>query len=360
MDNYNSYRRKTKRIKIGQIYIGGNETVAIQSMTNIPSYDFNGTLEQVKKLENAGCEIIRIAVPDKETAKIFSFLKNNGIQSALVADIHFDYRLALESIAAGADKIRINPGNIGSYDRVKAVVEACRLHNIPIRVGVNSGSLEKDLLIKYGSPTQEALAESALNSVRLLENYDFDNIVIAVKSSNVRTMNQACIIISDQCDYPMHIGVTEAGSKRSGIIKTSVGFGALFSHGIGDTVRVSLSADPIEEVKAAYDILDACGVRKKRGVELISCPTCGRTRINLVNAVNEFENRAPKEITYKGDIKVAIMGCAVNGPGEAREADIGVAGGNGEALLFRKGKIIRKIIEDDIVSVLINEINKTE
>lgn len=360
MENYNSYRRKTKKVKIGNIYIGGDAPVAVQSMTNIPSYDFEGTLAQVRALEAAGCEIVRIAVPDKETAKIFPYLRENGVNAALTADIHFDYRLALEAVAAGADKIRINPGNIGSDDRVKAVVDACRKKNIRIRVGVNSGSLEKSILEKYGSPTAEALAESALYSVRLLERFDFDDIVVAIKSSNVRTMTEACMLVADKCDYPMHIGVTEAGSVRSGIIKTAAGYGSLFSRGIGDTVRVSLSADPTEEVKAAYDILDACGVRKKNGVELISCPTCGRTRIDLVSAVNEFEKRAAKEITRKGNIKVAIMGCIVNGPGEAREADIGVAGGNGEALLFKKGEVVRKITESDIVSVLIDEIKKTE
>lgn len=361
MENYNSYRKKTKEIKIGKIKIGSDNPVAVQSMTNIPSYDFEGILRQTRELVDAGCEIVRIAVPDTETTRIFAYIKENGVAAPLTADIHFDYRLALESIECGADKIRINPGNIGSDDRIKAVVDSCKLHNIPIRVGVNSGSLDKEILAKYGSPTSDALAESAVKSVRTLERFDFDNIVVAIKSSDVRTMTEACMLVSEQCGYPLHLGVTEAGGKEKGIIKTAVGFGSLFSRGIGDTVRVSLSADPVEEVRAAYDILSACGVRRKSRIELVSCPTCGRTRIDLISAVNEFEKRAPDEISEDGKlIKVAIMGCAVNGPGEAREADIGVAGGNGEALLFRKGQIVRKISEENIVSVLIEEINKTE
>ena len=361
MENYNDYRRKTIEIKIGNLKIGGNNPVAVQSMTNIPSFDFEGTLKQVSELEKAGCEIVRIAVPDMETARIFHFLKENGIKIPLVADIHFDYKLAIESVYCGADKIRINPGNIGSGDRVKAVVNACKLKNIPIRVGVNSGSLEKELLQQYGSPNSNALFESAKKSVQMLEKYDFNDIVVAIKSSDARTMTKACFLFSEKYDYPLHIGVTEAGSVKSGIIKTAVGFGSLLSRGIGDTVRVSLSGNPCDEVSAAYDILSACNVRRKNKVELVSCPTCGRTRIDLVSLVNEFENRAKKEISDNiKHVKVAIMGCVVNGPGEAREADIGVAGGNGEALLFKKGKIVKKISENNIVSELIKEINKTE
>lgn len=352
------YKKSTKQIKLGNIFLGSEHPVTIQSMTNTKTSDFNATYSQVKQLADAGCEIVRLAVPDFESAKVFTYLKDNGISIPLVADIHFDYRIAVASAEAGADKIRINPGNIGDPDNVKKVVDICKVKNIPIRVGVNSGSLQKSKLDKFGHVTAQGLAESALENVRLLEKFDFENIVVAIKSSDVPTMIAANEVLSESCDYPIHLGVTEAGTMSRGIIKSAVGIGSLLTRGIGNTIRVSLTADPVNEVFAAKRILEYCGVRESNGVEVVSCPTCGRTNIDLISMCDEFDRRASIEITRKGKIMVAIMGCAVNGPGEAREADIGIAGGIGEAILFKKGKVVSKIPEEKAIDVLIDEINK--
>ncbi len=350
-------KRKTKQIRIGNFYIGSDYPVSIQSMTNTKTSDFKATYAQVKALSDAGCEIVRLAVPDIESAGVFTYLKENGINIPLVADIHFDYKIAIASAEHGADKIRINPGNIGSGDRVKAVVDICRQKNIPIRVGVNSGSLEKSKLDKYGHVTPEGLAESALEHIKLLEKYDFDQIVVAIKSSDVPTMIAANVVLARSCEYPIHLGVTEAGTMSRGIVKSAVGIGSLLTRGIGDTIRVSLTADPVNEVIAAKRILEYSGIRKNDGIEVVSCPTCGRTNIDLIGMCDEFDRRC-SEINFKGKLKVAIMGCAVNGPGEAREADIGIAGGKGEALLFKKGEVVCKIPEEKAIDLLIDEINK--
>ncbi len=351
-------KRLSKKIKIGNSFIGGDSPISVQSMTNTDTCDYEATYKQVKALEDRGCDIIRIAVPDKKASGVFSYLKTKGISIPLVADIHFDYKLALASCEAGADKIRINPGNIGSDDNLKAVVDCCRLHNIPIRVGVNSGSLDKSILSKYGHVSADALAESVLKHAAILERYDFDNIVLAIKSSDPRMMIDANKRVSQMCDYPLHLGVTEAGSMRMGVMKSAVGIGSLLTSGVGDTIRVSLTADPLYEIDWGISILEAAGIREKSGIEIVSCPTCGRTKIDMIALVDEFETRMTTEITNKKHIKVAIMGCAVNGPGEAREADIGIAGGNGEALLFKKGEVVKKFSEEGIISALIDEINK--
>ncbi len=341
----------TKKVKVGNLYIGGDAPVSIQSMINIPSHDIERTVQQATELEKAGCEIIRIAVPDMEAVKLIPALKEN-VSMPVVADIHFDYRLAIESVAAGVDKIRINPGNIGSDDRVKAVVDACKVREIPIRIGVNSGSVEKEILAKYGSPTAQALCESALYHASLLEKFDYTNIVLSMKSSSVRTMVEAYQLASQKCDYPMHLGVTEAGTERMGIIKSSAGLGALLLQGIGNTIRVSLTADPVREIYAAKDILKALDLRKD-GVQFVSCPTCGRTKIDLISIANEVEKRLQN---CRKNIKVAVMGCIVNGPGEAREADIGIAGGDGVGLIFKKGEILRKVPEELLIDELIKEV----
>lgn len=346
-------RRKTKEVRIGSIKIGGDNPIAVQSMLNTPASDPEACVKQAKQLEKAGCEIIRTAVPNLDCVKTVYALKDN-INVPIVADIHFDYKIALECAEAGVDKIRINPGNIGSDDRVKAVADKCREKNIPIRVGVNSGSLEKEILAKYGSPTPEALCESALYHTSLLEKFDFDNIVISLKSSDVKKAYDAYSLISQKCDYPLHIGITEAGTQRMGIIKSSAGLGALLLNGIGDTMRVSLTADPVNEVYAGYDILKALGIRK-HGVNIVSCPTCGRTKIDLISLASEVEDalkNCDKQIT------VAVMGCIVNGPGEAREADIGIAGGDGCGLIFKKGEILKKLPEADLLPALLEEIEK--
>lgn len=353
--NYNNVRRKTKKIKIGDIYIGGDAPVTVQSMTNTNTNDIDSTLSQIHELEQAGCEIIRVAVPDIEAARAIYEIKKQ-INIPIVADIHFNYKLAIESVHAGADKIRINPGNIGGFERVKAVADVCKNHNVPIRIGVNGGSLQKDILAKYGSPTPEALFESALYHIELLERCDFDEIIIAVKASNIHDTVKANKLLAQHCDYPLHLGVTEAGTMTAGTIKSAAAFGALMCDGIGDTVRVSLTDNPVHEVTAGIDILKSLGIRENK-LNLISCPTCGRTRIELIKLVKEFEKRAVNEIEINRPITVAMMGCAVNGPGEAREADIGIAGGKGDAVLFRHGEIIRKIEESDIVQILIDEIN---
>lgn len=346
-------RRKTRKIKLKNTYIGGNSKVLVQSMLNVPSTDIKGSVEQAKKLAAAGCEVIRFAIPDENALGLIEPIKN-AVDVPLVADIHFDYRLALGAADRGIDKIRINPGNIGDESRVKAVVDACKVKNIPIRIGVNSGSLEKHILEKYGSPTPEAMVESALYHASLLEKFNFDDIIISIKSSNVSSMIGAYELAAEKCDYPLHLGVTEAGTQRMGIIKSAVGIGSLLCHGIGDTIRVSLTDDPVEEVFAAFDILKAVGL-KTDSPYLISCPTCGRTKIDLVNLAKQVEERLSD---CKKPIKVAVMGCIVNGPGEAKEADIGIAGGDGCGLLFKKGEILRKVPEDQLLDELMKEIDK--
>ncbi len=341
-----------RQVKLKNLVLGDG-SVSIQSMLNTKSYDIPGSVEQAVRLEHAGCEIIRAAIPNQEAVALIPAIKEK-VSVPLVADIHFDYRLALECAAAGSDKIRINPGNIGSDDRVHDVVKACRAKNIPIRIGVNSGSVEKSILAKYGAPTPEALVESALYHVRLLEKFDFNDIVISIKSSDVRTMIAAYELMHQSAPYPLHLGVTEAGTKHMGILKSAIGIGSLLAHGIGDTIRVSLTADPVEEVYAAKDILKALDLRRD-GVQLVSCPTCGRTRIDLIGLANRVEE-ALKDC--KKNIKVAVMGCIVNGPGEAREADIGVAGGDGCGILFKKGEIIRKVPEEEIIPALLDEVEK--
>lgn len=338
-----------KTVKVGSLELG-KDKIYIQSMLSIPAENIADSVKQAKELEAAGCEIIRAAVPTVKDAALISALKE-AVSCPIVADIHFDYKIALECVAAGVDKIRINPGNIGSADRVRAVADACRAKGIPIRIGVNSGSLEKELLEKYGSPTPEALTESALGHVRLLNECDFDDIVISIKSSNVKTMIKAYRLLAEKTDYPLHLGVTEAGTERMGIIKSAVGIGSLLCDGIGDTIRVTLTADPVREVYAAKDILKACGLGC--GAELVSCPTCGRTKIDLIPLAKRVEELLE---TVDKPIKVAVMGCAVNGPGEAREADIGIAGGNGEGIIFKKGEILRKVPEDRLFDELKREI----
>ena len=339
-------RKITKQVKIGDVLIGGGAPISVQSMLNKPAEDIEGSVKQALELQKAGCNIIRAAVPNKEAVKLIEALKEN-LSVPVVADIHFDYRLAL-------DKIRINPGNIGSDDRVKAVADACRQRNIPIRIGVNSGSVEKEILAKYGSPVPEALVESALYHASLLEKFDFDDIVISIKSSNVENTVKAYSLASEKCNYPLHVGVTEAGTSRMGIVKSSIGIGSLLLKGIGDTIRVSLTDSPVKEVAAGYDILKAVGL-KKDAVQIVSCPTCGRTKIDLISLANEVESALA---SCTKPIKVAVMGCVVNGPGEAREADIGVAGGDGCAVLFKKGEILKKVPENEVVSALLSEIEK--
>ncbi len=341
------------KVKAGNVEIGGGAPISVQSMVNVPSTDIEGSVAQCVELEKAGCQIIRIAIPNMEAVSLIKPIKK-AVSVPIVADIHFDYRLAIESVAAGIDKVRINPGNIGSDDRVHEVVKACRSRNIPIRIGVNSGSLEKHILAKYGSPTAEALCESALYHASLLEKFDFTDIVLSMKSSTVSTMIRAYELASERCDYPLHLGVTEAGTERMGLIKSAAGLGSLLLKGIGDTVRVSLTDSPVKEVYAAKDILKAIDIDKS-GVKFISCPTCGRTRIDLIGIANEVQKRlrdCDKSIT------VAVMGCVVNGPGEAREADIGIAGGDGVGLIFKKGEIVRKVRESELVAALMEEIEK--
>ncbi len=350
-------RRKSRKIQVGNIFVGGNSKITVQSMTNTDSADFDATYNQIKRLETAGCEIVRMTVPDESAVRTVARLKESDINIPIVADIHFDYKMAVESAMAGADKIRINPGNIGGDDRVKAVVEACRKKNVPIRIGVNSGSLEKNILAKYGRPSGEALAESALYHASLLEKYDFYDIILSVKSSRVADMIRANTILAEKCDYPLHLGVTEAGTLHKGLIKSSAGIGSLLLQGIGDTIRVSLTDDPVQEVVEGRAILGALGIEENCGINVISCPTCGRTKIDLIGIVNEFERRMG-EIKCDKKIDVAIMGCVVNGPGEAKECDIGIAGGIGEAVLFKKGEVIRKISEEKIIDELIEEINR--
>lgn len=346
-------RRKTRIVNIGGVKIGGENPIAIQSMCNTDTRDVSETVRQILALEDAGCEIIRVAVPDMEAAQAVGKIKAK-IHIPLVVDIHFDYKLALEAMKQGADKVRINPGNIGDKARVKQVVDMAKANGIPIRIGVNGGSLEKELLQKYGAPTADALVESAMGHVAILDELNFFDTVVSIKVSDVPTMIDAYRKFSEISDIPLHIGVTEAGTLMRGTIKSAVGLGALLSQGIGDTMRVSLTADPVEEIYAAKSILQVLGLRKS-GAEIISCPTCGRTRIDLIKIASEVEKRAAN---IEKPIKIAVMGCAVNGPGEAREADIGIAGGIGEGLIFKKGEIIRKVREDKIVDELMQEIVK--
>lgn len=356
--DYNSYRRKSREVLVGGVKIGGLSPISIQSMTNTDTNDVKSTYEQIKRLECAGCDIVRLSVPTLECAEAFTRLKKMGISVPLVADIHFDYKIAVASAKAGADKIRINPGNIGSRDKILEVVKACREYRLPIRIGVNSGSLEAHILKKHGAPTAKALAESALYHASLLEELDFSDILISVKASDVPNMIEANRILAERTSYPLHLGVTEAGAGYSAVVKSSVGIGSLLAMGIGDTVRVSLTEKPEEEIRIAKDILKSLGLRDDAGMDIVSCPTCARTKIKLIELVKEFKKRAEDEGLLDKNIKVALMGCAVNGPGEAREADIGIAGGIGEGLLFKKGVTVRKIKEDRLVEELISEIKR--
>ena len=349
-------RRVSRPVYVGGVGIGGEHPISIQSMTNTDTHDIDATYTQVMRLAEAGCDIVRITAPDLESVKTFEALRARGVDIPLVADIHFNHEIAIAVASAGVSKIRINPGNIGSDENVYRVVEACKANSVPIRIGVNSGSLEKHILARHGSPTPEALAESALYHASLLERYDFRDIVISVKASTVNDMIRANRILAEATQYPLHLGVTEAGGGTSAIVKSSIGIGALLSEGIGDTVRVSLTDDPVEEVYAAREILKAVGMAKDPGMDIVSCPTCGRTKIDLIGLVGEFKERVRLEGLDKLNIKVALMGCVVNGPGEAREADLGIAGGKGEGLIFKKGEILRKVEESRLIDELIKEI----
>ena len=344
-------REETKVVQIGNCKIGGGNPIAIQSMTNTKTEDVEATVAQILVLEAAGCDIIRCAVPTMEAAEALTEIKKR-IHIPLVADIHFDYRLAIAAIEHGADKIRINPGNIGDVSRVREVVEKAKEYNVPIRVGVNSGSLEKHLVEKYGGVTAEGIVESALDKVRMIEEMGYDNLVVSIKSSDVMMCVKAHELIAEQCPYPLHVGITESGTILSGNIKSSVGLGIILYEGIGDTIRVSLTGDPLEEIKSAKLILKTLGLRKG-GIEVVSCPTCGRTKIDLIGLANQVENMVA-DIPL--DIKVAVMGCVVNGPGEAKEADIGIAGGIGEGLLIKKGEIVKKVKEEELLDTLRNEL----
>ncbi len=346
-------RRDTKGIKVGPVAIGGGEPVSVQSMTNTDTRDSAATVQQIEQLARAGCEIVRVAVPDREAAEALKGIKEQ-IAIPLIADIHFDHRLALLALENGVDALRINPGNIGSAEKVKAVVDRAKAKGIPIRIGVNAGSLEKELLAKYGHPTPEAMVESALRHIDILEKLNFDLIKISLKASDVPLMLQAYRLLSQRVNYPLHVGVTEAGTVTSGTIKSSVGIGTLLAEGIGDTIRVSLTGHPVHEVRVGFEILKVLGLRQK-GATLISCPTCGRCEINLIPIAEQVE---AKLLEVDKPLKVAVMGCVVNGPGEAREADIGIAGGKGVGLLFKKGEVIRKVKEDELVQALLEELDK--
>ncbi len=346
-------RRCAKTVYAGALAIGGNAPISVQSMLNAAPHDIAANITQAQALEKAGCEILRVAIPDKAALALIPAIKQ-AVSIPLVADIHFDYKLALEAASAGIDKIRINPGNIGSDDRVKAVAQICREKQIPIRIGVNSGSVEREILAKYGGPTPYALCESALHHAALLEKFDFDDIVLSIKSSDVNTMIRAYEMTAEQCDYPLHLGVTEAGTERMGLLKSAIGIGSLLQRGIGDTIRVSLTADPVKEIAAGKDILRALNLCDT-GPQMISCPSCGRAKIDLIDLANEVEKRLAD---CKKPIKVAVMGCAVNGPGEAREADIGIAGGDGEGLIFKKGKIIKKVAQEQLLDEFMQELLK--
>ncbi len=353
---YNEIRRVCREVKIGNRAIGGKNPVAIQSMTNADTLNKQATVLQILALEKAGCDIVRISAPTLEAAETILAIKEAGVSIPVVADIHFDYKIALRCAELGFDKIRINPGNIGEDARVKAVCDACRTHGVPIRIGVNSGSLEKHILAKYGAPCAEALCESALYHASLLEKFDFTETVISIKASTVPEMIKANRYLAERCSYPLHLGVTEAGGGERGMIKSAVGIGSLLCDGIGDTIRVSLTDDPVEEIGAARKILRAVGMEGQTGLDIVSCPTCARTKIDLIPLVKSFEEAVVAEGLENVPVKVALMGCVVNGPGEAREADVGIAGGIGEAVLFRHGEIVEKIPENEVIARLIREI----
>lgn len=353
----NIIRRKSRAVKVGGIMIGGGVPVSVQSMSSKDSRNFEAVLAETLQLQGVGCDIVRIAVPEQSCVGIFEYLKANGVTVPLVADIHFDYKLAVAAAKNGADKVRVNPGNLGSIDRLLTVADVCGENGVAMRVGVNGGSAEKRFVEKYGGATSEALAESALSYVDTLDAHGFHDIVVSVKSSNVKTMIDATRLIAKGCDCPLHLGVTEAGTARMGTIKNAVGIGSLLSDGIGDTIRVTLSAPTVDEVAAGRDILAACGYANS-GIELVSCPTCGRTRIDLFGILSELEPKLRAVDTKGKRIKVAVMGCVVNGPGEAKEADVGIAGGDGEAVLFRNGTVIKKITEAEAPTVLFSELEK--
>lgn len=346
-------RKKTRQIKVGSVPVGGNAPISVQSMTNTDTRDVDATVSQIKRLEDAGCEIVRAAVPDKTAAEALSAIKKQ-IRIPLIADIHFDHRLALKAIEQGVDGLRINPGNIGDKKKIEAVVSACKDKGIPIRIGVNAGSLEKDLLKKYGHPTPAAMVESALRHIRILEDLNFFDIKVSLKASSVKNTIDAYRLISKKIDYPLHIGISEAGPLFSGTIKSAVGLGILLSEGIGDTIRVSLTADPVKEVEAAYEILKSLGLRK-RGINIISCPTCGRLEIDVIKLASEVEQRLSH---IKQPIDVSVLGCVVNGIGEGREADIGIAGGRGIGIVFKHGKVMKKVKEKDLADLLVTEVKE--
>lgn len=354
-----SYRRREcRQVRVGNLLIGGSATISVQSMTNTDTHDVEATYKQTRALADAGCDVVRITAPTLESVRTFTELKRRGIEIPLVADVHFNYKIAIAAIEAGVDKVRINPGNIGSRDKIAEVVRAAKERGVPIRIGVNSGSLEEHLLKKYGSPTPEALSESAVYNAELLSELGFEDILISVKASSVTSTIAANRILAKKVNYPLHLGVTEAGARDSAIIKSSIGIGTLLAEGIGDTIRVSLTDDPVREVFVAREILASLDLSDKPRMNVVSCPTCGRTKIDLVSLSERFESRAAEEGLLDKKIKVALMGCAVNGPGEARDADIGIAGGVGEALLFKRGEAIRKIPEDKIIDELIREIKE--
>lgn len=355
--NYQAIRRKTRPLTIGRVAIGGNNPIAIQSMTNTNPHDAAATAAQILALQKKGCQIVRITVPDLEAANTIPYLKSQ-VDIPIVADIHFDYRIALRCAELGIDKIRINPGNIGEEDRIRAVAQSCRARHIPIRIGINSGSLEKDLLQKYGAPTPDALVESAQRHMALLERYDFTDIAISIKSSDVACMIAANRALADCCPYPIHLGVTEAGGGNSGRMKSAIGIGALLCDGIGDTLRVSLTDDPLTEIDAARDILNALRIDGQHGMDIVSCPTCGRTNIDLIALTEQFRAAAAAHGLLDMPVKVALMGCVVNGPGEAKEADIGIAGGRGEGLLICHGEIVQKLPEDQLIPALIDVLKR--
>ncbi|MBQ7319293.1 MAG: flavodoxin-dependent (E)-4-hydroxy-3-methylbut-2-enyl-diphosphate synthase [Clostridia bacterium] len=356
--NYQKIRRNVKTVCVGSVPIGSGHPIAIQSMTNTDPHDIKSTVRQIAQLQERGCDIVRITVPDMQAAEAIPEIKRQGIRIPVVADIHFDHRIALRCAELGVDKIRINPGNIGGEEHVRRVAEVCRERRIPIRIGVNSGSLEKELVQKYGAPTPQALCESALQHAALLEKYDFTDIVISIKSSDVSNMIAANRLLSSVCPYPIHLGVTEAGNGNTGRIKSAIGIGSLLCDGIGDTLRVSLTDDPLQEIDAARDIIDSLHIEGQSGMDIVSCPTCGRTKIDLVALSEQFKHAAKEEGLDRLPIRVALMGCIVNGPGEAREADIGIAGGRGEGLLFKKGRIIEKLPECELIPRLIREIKE--
>ena len=346
-------RKKTRQIKVGDVKIGGNAPISVQSMTNTDTSDVKATVAQIKRLEDAGCEIVRVAVPDKKAAEALGEIKKQ-IKIPLIADIHFDYRLALEAIKQGVDCLRINPGNIGNKKKIEAVVSALKEKDMPVRIGVNAGSLEKDLLKKYGHPTPSAMAESALRHIKIFEGLNYFNIKVSLKASNVRDAIEAYRLISKKIDYPLHIGISEAGPLFSGTIKSAVGLGILLSEGIGDTIRVSLTADPVKEVDAAYEILKALGLRKK-GINIISCPTCGRLEIDVIKLASQVEQRLSH---IKEPLDISVLGCVVNGIGEGKEADIGIAGGRGIGIVFKHGKVMKKIKESELADLLVEEVEE--